>query len=150
MNNFFGLPPLDVYGMGANSPTSMRTPTFGQVQTFGQPYLPPPQMQMPDMAQNQNLLGMFENPQKSMGGLKQSVQDYARSAINPAIESIGASMGIPPGITSAITSRVLSGGGFDYDPIPQAPQMSLLQFDRPAQVANGSTQYLQSLQGLLV
>jgi hypothetical protein len=154
MNFLYSQPNL--YGMGAQSLAYVQQPTFMPQQSFGQPYLPPAQIQMPDIQPKQDLYQQTQqqtqNASQFAGGIKDQASSFVKSLAMPALEAFGASMGIPPGLTSAIAGN--SATGKKDSPkgllsIPELNSAQIQQFDRPQQVANGSTQYLQSLQGLL-
>lgn len=124
----------DIYGQGNSSfiPKGLLDlPMYQQptMQNLAQPSQP-----------MQPAMPMQEAQQPQSGMMKQTgMQQAAAKALT--------SMGMPEPLAQLLSSKI--GGSRQPDMPMQVQEMTPMQFQQPQQVANGSSQYVQMLQGLL-
>lgn len=134
------------------NPYGFMTMPQPQQNFMGQPNATPkfPQPQMMQIGQMQNaqdlLSGVMQSNQK--GGIKDQLRGQLGSAVGGFI---GSQFGLPQ-VGAAIGGRISAGPRQEQQGLLQAPPLSnpmSFSFDNVPQVADGSTQYLQMLRGLL-
>lgn len=105
-----------------------------------QPYIPPPQMQMPSMLQ------MPMDAMSGMQNMKQGAQNALGGMVQSGVSSGAQAMGVPKPIADILGKKAGSKIG-SKGQIEQAPQLGPLpQFQ---QMANGADGALQMFRGLL-
>lgn len=116
-----------------------------QSQQIPQQVAQPFGMGMPAQQINMQMPQMNQAPQQS--GLLSQAKEFAQAGLQQAATAGLAAMGVPPQLAQMIAGKV--GGKKQPDMPLQIQEMTPMQFQQPQQVANGATQYVQTIRGLL-